>query len=112
MWRLGSKLADDGKMTQAVDAYYEGARLGDPSAQSNLANILDDQLGRSTEAVYWYKRAIDAGHSVAALNLAIHYKNLGKRRWYIHWLHVAARMGEDEAERELEAAGASDCGFR
>jgi hypothetical protein len=25
------------------------------------------------------------------------YRNLGKRRWQIHWLRVAARLGEPDA---------------
>ncbi len=77
--------------------------LGDTTAQSNLATLLDDKIKppRSKEAVYWYKRAVKGGDCIGAWNLAMHYRNLGKRRWQLHWLHVAARMGEPDAAKEV-----------
>jgi TPR repeat protein len=101
LWRLGAEYEDLGDIDRAVKAYTKASLLGDPSAQSNLANILDDKLNRPKEAVYWYKKAINSGYSVAALNLAIHYKNLKSRRWYIYWLNVAAKMGDEQAVADL-----------
>jgi TPR repeat protein len=103
LWALGSQLEDEGKLELAVEAYLTGAKLGDPLAQVNLANILDDKLNKPAEAIYWYKRAVRFGYSTAALNLAAHYKNLGVRRWHIYWLKIAANMGDKWAVDELEA---------
>ena len=70
---------------------------------------MDDQIkpARSKEAVYWYKRAIRLGNYLGARNLAVHYKNLGQKRWQSHWLTVAARMGDPEAPKELRKLEAS-----
>lgn len=102
-WELASALEDKGKISQAIRIYKISAKLGNTAAMSNLGNLLDDKLKvrRPKEAVYWYKRAVRRGHELAAWNLAMHYRNLGKRRWYVHWLKVAARMGDKEATAEL-----------
>jgi TPR repeat protein len=102
-WREGCALEDAGKIAEAVRAYRVGAKAGDVAAQVNLANLLDDHVKppRRAEAVHWYKRAIRWGDSSAAYNLAIHYKNLSKPRWYRHWLKVSAQMGDVDSAREL-----------
>ena len=60
----------------------------------NLGNLLDDAASPSKpgEAIYWYKRAVRGGSHAAAANLATHYESLGQRRWFEHWIKVAARM--------------------
>jgi len=101
--REASDLEDEGKIDAAVKRYTMAARLGDPIAQSNLGTLLDDVVvpRRPGAAVYWYKRAVKLGHDGAAWNMAMHYRNLGKRRWYLHWLRVAAEMGDPDAQRAL-----------
>ncbi|MGE0233002.1 MAG: tetratricopeptide repeat protein [Flavobacteriaceae bacterium] len=103
LWRDACNLEDEGKISEAVEKYETAARMGNVEAMSNLGNLLDDEVDppRPKEAVYWYKRAIRKGYSTAAWNMAMHYRNLGQRRWYIHWLYVAARMGNDDAPEEL-----------
>jgi len=93
------ELEEAGRIHEAIRVYTAAARLGDEIAQNNLATLLDDRAipRRPAEAVYWYKRAVRAGSAEAAWNLAMHYRNLGKRRWQIHWLRVAARLGEPDA---------------
>jgi len=102
-WRDGSALEDAGKIAQAIRVYRAGARLGDSSAQNNLANLLDDHAvpRRPAEAVYWYKRALRHGGYTPAENLATHYAKLGKTRWQKHWLAVAAKLGGRDAAKEL-----------
>ncbi len=103
IWAEAVDLADAGKIDEAIARYLTAARMGHVAAQSNLANLLDDEVvpARPHEAVYWYKRAIRGGSAVAAWNLAMHYRNQGKLRWYFHWLRVAAQMGEEDAATEL-----------
>jgi TPR repeat protein len=100
-----SDLEDAGKIAAAVELYTASATLGNAIAQSNLGNLLDDAISpaRPAEAVYWYKRAVKSGHITAAWNLAMHYRNLGQRRWHLHWLKTAAGMGDDDAAAELRA---------
>lgn len=99
-----SALEDAGRILPAIRLYREAAELGDISAQSNLGNLLDDKIrpARPAEAVYWYKRAIRAGSCTAAYNLAVHYRNAGKRRWHLHWLKVAQRLGDPDAGPEIQ----------
>lgn len=102
-FREGSALEDEGKIAEAIRAYRIAAKAGDTSAQSNLGNLLDDYAKprRPAEAVYWYKRAIRRGSWTAAYNLSVHYKNLGKTHWRLHWLRVAAKLGDVDSAREL-----------
>lgn len=105
LWRRASALEDRGEIDLAVKLYTDAARLGEPIAQSNLANLLDDKVSpaRPKEAVYWYKRALKAGHEPAAWNLAMHYRNAGKKRWYLYWLRVAAELGDEDAQALLQS---------
>jgi TPR repeat protein len=113
----GSRLEEAGDIQGAIRAYRRAARDGDVSSQSNLGSLLDDKVKppRRDEAIYWYKRAARRGHWVAASNLAIHYRNLGQPRWQMHWLKVAASLGDPDAkveigklQRQLERARAGD----
>jgi TPR repeat protein len=100
-----NKLAEDGKVGQAIGILRRLAKQGNPHAQVNLGNLLDDEIRppRPVEAVNWYKRAVRAGLPEAAWCLAMHYRNLPSRkiRWERHWLKVAAEMGEPDAKREI-----------
>lgn len=104
LWIKGSDLEDRAKVKEAVSVYKAAAQLGHVSAMSNLGNLLDDKIvpPDPKEAVYWYRRAARKGHSVAAWNLAIHYRKLRKMRWEIYWFNVAARLGDRDAKRELK----------
>lgn len=98
-WAQGCALEDEGKIGEAIEVYRIAVRMGSEEAMSNLGNLLDDKIvpPRPREAVYWYKRALKRGLPSAAWNLAMHYKILGKRRWYIYWLQVAAKLGDSDA---------------
>lgn len=104
LFAKASSLEDAGRILPALRLYREAAELGDISAQSNLGNLLDDKIrpARPAEAVYWYKRASRAGSCTAAYNLAIHYRNAGKRRWHLHWLKVAQRLGDPDVAGEIK----------
>ena len=103
LWRAGSDAEDAGDIEAAIAHYTASAKLGHTHAQSNLGTLLDDVVSpsRPAEAVYWYKRAVRCGYSGGAWNLAMHYRGLGVRRWYRHWLLVAARMGHEDAPHVL-----------
>jgi TPR repeat protein len=92
-----------GDIAGAIEKLRIAAKRGDAAAQMNLGNLLDDKANprRPDQAVYWYKRALQGGKKEAAHNLAMHYKNVGKRRWHLHWLRVAARLEVEGAEEEL-----------
>jgi TPR repeat protein len=98
-----SEKEDAGDIRGAIRLYRKLATAGEVIAQSNLANLLDDKIkpGKPEEAIYWYKRAVRGGYYPAAWNLAMHYRNLGKLRWQMHWLRIAAKMGEPDAPKEI-----------
>jgi TPR repeat protein len=115
MFLMGSDLEDQKDFRGAIHAYRKAAKDGDLPSQLNLGNLLDDKIkpARRKEAVSWYKRAIRKGYWPAASSLAIHYRNLGQPRWHLHWLKVAAKLGDTDApsdirklERQLERARA------
>jgi TPR repeat protein len=101
---LASKSEDDGDLEKAIELYLKAAKLGDSVAQLNLGVILEDKISppQVKEAIYWTKRAIRSGHATGAWNLAMRYRLLGNKRWYIFWLNKAAEMGEVEAFEELK----------
>ena len=97
---------DEGRLAEAEALYTVAAELGYPLAMNNLAILLEDVIPtpRPAEAVYWLKRAVEAGYSDAAWNLAMRQRQAGRKRWYVHWLEIAAGMGNDDALAALPAA--------
>jgi len=75
--------------------------MGDVNAMNSLATLLDDRLNRKQEAVDWYRRAVAAGHAMAAWNLAMHYVALRQNRLYRFWMRKAALMGDEDAAVEV-----------
>jgi TPR repeat protein len=109
-WEEGCALADAGETAKAMRAYRASAKLGFSPAQNNLGVLLSyAKPPRLVESVYWYKRAVRSGECAAASNLAVHYRDINKPRWQMHWLRRAAKMGDTDApalirklERQLE----------
>lgn len=103
-WKKGHFHADAGRFREAANEFRKAARLGNPMAQDALATVLDDNASpkRPLEAVKWYKRAVRAGYSTSALNLGVHYRNLGKLRWAKYWFSIAERMGDEDARLEIQ----------
>jgi len=78
--------------------------LGDIGAQLNLGNLLTEGGPESWfEGMRWYRRGVRSGNPAAASNLAMAYRLRGNRRRYFQWLRVAARMGDEDAEKFLRA---------
>jgi TPR repeat protein len=98
-----NRLEESGKIAPAVRLLRQLAKFGNVHAQANLGNLLDDRTTprRPKEAVYWYKRAVRKGYATAAYNLAMHHRNQGKPRWQLHWLRIAAEMGDSDARKEI-----------
>ena len=92
-----------GNMDDAIKLFKRAARFGSNEACSKLGTIYDDVIEppRPTRAVYWYKRAVEGGDASCAWNLSMHYAGTGRKRGYLHWLRIAAKMGDPDAEKEL-----------
>jgi TPR repeat protein len=100
---------DEGRLAEAEALYTVAAELGYPLAMNNLAILLEDVIAtpRPAEAAYWLKRAVACGYNEAAWNLAMRQRQAGNRRWYIHWLRIAAEMDHEEAADILPVATTS-----
>lgn len=110
LWAEANAAEEAGRFIEAEALYTVAAELGYDLAMNSLAVLLEDilQPPRAAEAVYWLKRAVDAGSDMAAWNLAMRQRFAGRRRWYIHWLKVAQRMGHEEATEALAVATTRD----
>lgn len=75
--------------------------MGEANAMDSLATLLDE-TDHPEEAIYWYKRAVEAGNSTSAWNLAMHYIPLKQKRLYRYWMRKAAAMGEEDAVAEVK----------
>ena len=106
----GLEREEDGRLVEAEALYTVAAELGYPLAMNSLAVLIEDVLQppRPAEAVYWLKRAVEAGDDTAAWNLAMRQRQAGRRRWYVHWLRIAERMGHAEATPVLAVATTRD----
>ncbi len=93
-----------GDLSSAIRLFKRSAEMGCMQATARLGTIYDDVLcpPRPDLAVYWYKRGVRRGYEIAAQNLAMHYKMLGRKRWYVHWLRRAMELGHEDSRAELE----------
>ena len=101
LWERAYYAEERGHFDEAERLLRQSAAMGNMSAMSSLANLLDDRLHCPQEAVHWYKRCVAAGDASAAWNLAMHYIPLGQRRLYRYWMRKAAAMGEEDAVAEV-----------
>ena len=102
-WEVGARAQEQGKLLLALEAYEYAARRGHVAAQINLGNILDDEISPANPAaaVYWYMEAARQGESVAAWNLAMHFKRQNDSHHFVYWLQVAAQRGDTDAQEVL-----------
>jgi TPR repeat protein len=100
LWERGDRAWDRGHIGEAERLFRLAAAMSHVVSMNSLATLLDE-LGRPQEAIRWYKRAVTAGHAMAAWNLAMHYVPLGQKRWYRYWLNKAASMGDEDATMEV-----------
>ena len=111
---MGCDEYERGRRKKAIALFEQAARLGNPFAQNNLANLYDSGKGVTlsrSRARQLYRRAASHGVAEAAYNLAISYQYTGDRRWVKYWMARAARMGDKDASaamKKLAAGSASD----
>jgi TPR repeat protein len=99
----GRAAEKSGDIGAAVKCFEKAAANGSIYAIGELGRIFDFVVKppRNDRAVYWYRAGVRRGYSSCAWDLAMHYSSLGNKRWYLHWLRVADRMGEPDAPEEL-----------
>ncbi len=114
-WEVADRLADgckdhQGKIivrrsaAKAVRWFRRAAEHGSVPAQINLGVLLGDGRGvrkNVDEALIWLKKALRAGDSGAAHNIAITYRENGNLRAAFQWFRRAADAGDGEALVQL-----------
>ena len=100
----GCDFYENEALNEACTKFQIAARLGNPEAQVNLANMLASGEGVKKDfkkAVYWYKKAVKLGMPEAAYNLAIAYRQQQNITWFKFWLTRASSMGDVDAKEVL-----------
>jgi TPR repeat protein len=116
LFRIGDAAQEAGEHERARRAFEQGAALGDVWCLLRLAYMFDIGLGVAVDkpfAMRCYQRAWRRGHSeVAANNIAILYREAGKRREMFRWFLRAAELGDDGAQVDLAKCYLAGIGVR
>ena len=86
---------------RASNLYWWSAVLGDPYAQSVLAN--EYAIGRGVkqsneQALYWYKKSAEQGNPYAQYEVGM---RISDEEGALLWLHASAKQGFTTAMKEL-----------
>jgi TPR repeat protein len=89
---------------KAVEWFERAAKKSHPFALHQLAYSYDTGLGVEVDkrrAIGLHRRAVRAGLSESATNLAICYREVGNLRAYRRWIERAAEAGSTEGVLQL-----------
>jgi TPR repeat protein len=106
---------DAGNLRVAFSLFTECVKTGSVGCIVNLGYFYDEGLGVKQDkgrAMYWYKRAYRQGEGAAASNIAILYREAGRRALTYQWLCRAADLGDGDAEVEVAKLLAAGIGVR
>jgi TPR repeat protein len=105
LFRIGDAAEDAGDYGAALRAFERGAALGCDGCLSRLAHMHDCGTGTPVNkplAMRIYRRLWRATRStLAAGNLAVLYRELGKPRRMVDWYHRAAMAGDGDAQLDM-----------
>lgn len=89
---------------KAAEWLRRSAEHGNSSAQNNLGNILSsgNSITKNVdEALKWYRKALHAGASYVAQNIAITYRQIGNHTAAVRWFRRNAHQGDGDALIQL-----------
>lgn len=102
LFRNGDAAEEEGRFDFARQSFERGASLGDPSCLARLARMYDEGIGGEVdkrEAMRLFQLAWRRGRdTVAANNIAILYREIGKPRATFEWFCRAANEGDGSAQ--------------
>ena len=104
LFQIADTAEDAGDYVLARKSFEHGASLGNADCMSRLARMYDIGLGVKVDkshAMCLYKRAWRRGSSVAPNNIAILYREQGKRRLMFQWFKRAVDWNDGDALVEL-----------
>jgi TPR repeat protein len=96
----GHAAEEAGNFEIARQSFERAGILGDSTGWTRLAYMYDNGIGCEIDKAYamrCYKKAWRMRDDIAANNIAILYREAGKRRAMFQWFKRAAEMGDDDA---------------
>lgn len=116
LFRLADAAQDAGDHELARQSFERGAALGDTASLTRLALIYDVGVGVAPDrvrAMSLYQRAWRLGRdAVAANNIAILYKEGGRRREMFRWFQRSAGTGDGSAHLSMAKCYLDGSGVR
>lgn len=116
LFRIGDAAEEAGNFGLALRSFERGSSLGSPECLTRLARLHDEGIGVEADkhlAMKLYQQAWRRyGSVVAALNIAILYRELGRYRGMFRWFQRAAQQGHDGAQLELAKCYLEGVGVR
>lgn len=88
----------------AAKWFRKSAEHGFAPAQNNLGSILSARNAAHKnieEALFWFRKAFDAGETMSATNIAITYRENGNFRKAVQWFRESVESGDDDARIQL-----------
>jgi TPR repeat protein len=102
--RIAYDAAQAGNFDHARQCYERGAALGDAMCLQALGYMYDVGEGVAADkalAMKLYRRAWNRGSHAAATNIAILYRELGRKRTMFRWYERVALAGDGSAQLEM-----------
>lgn len=116
LFRIGDTAEDEGDYALALRSFARGDALGCPGCASRLAHMHDCGTGTPVDkplAMRIYRRLWRTHRStVAALNLAILYRDWNRPRTMFRWFERAAGEGDGSAQLDLAKCYLDGLGVR
>lgn len=112
---IGYQAVENGDFDRARECYEHGAALGDAMCLQALAYMYDVGQGVIEDkalAMKMYRKAWRLGSHAAASNIAILYREQGKRGLMFRWLERVASAGDGSARLEVAKCYLSGSGVR
>jgi hypothetical protein len=113
--RIACDAAEAGNFDHARQCYETGAALGDAVCLHNLGYMYDVGEGVTADkamAMGLYQKAWRRGGHVSGTNIAILYREMGKKRQMFRWYERVARAGDGSAQLEMAKCFLGGTGVR
>lgn len=113
--RIAYEAAEAGNFEQARKCYESGATLGDPQCLQALGYMYDVGEGVAVDkasAMKLYRMAWKRGSHAAAINIAILYREVGKKQAMFRWYERVGRAGDGSAQLQMAKCYLSGIGVR
>jgi len=113
--RIAHDAAEAGDFDRARQCYESGAALGCALSLQSLGYMYDVGEGVIADkalAMKLYRKAWKRGSHAAATNIAILYREMGRKRTMFRWYERVARAGDGSAQLDMAKCYLSGTGVR